>query len=325
MYKKWSTNLIPFGSPIDRFVTEGYRKSFNIEDRLRIASQIAGLEAVELHYPSIINRENLKEVKSFLDTFNLSCSLISPSISGESRWGKGALSNLNRERRNEVIKRVKDAIDLSAEVDAYMINLWPGLDGYDYPLQVNYLKKWDTLIDAIKECAEYNPNVRISIEYKFKEPRSRCFVSDIGKLLYLIKKIDEPNVGGTLDFGHSIMALENPAEAASLLLKENKLFHIHFNDTWGDWDWDMIAGSVHIYEYIELFFWLKELNYQGWYSLDLYPLKEDPQKAIQRSIENLERFIEITDTLEKEKFLKLLEEEDTLEILGFLEKIYLRI
>ncbi len=318
MYKKWSTNLIPFGSNIDRFATEGYHEDLSIEKRLKSAAQIEGLKAVELHYPGMINKENLEEIREMLTRLNLECSLISPSISGEKNWAKGALSNLDRATRENVAKRIKDAMDLSVALKAYKINLWPGLDGYDYSFQVNYLKKWNFIIEVIKECADYNPLVKISIEYKFKEPRSRCFLSDVGKILYIIDRVGRDNVGVTLDFGHSIMALENPAESATLLLNEGKLFHVHLNDTWGDWDWDMIAGSVHIYEYIEFFFWLKELNYQDWYSFDLYPSRENPQMAIGTSIKNLERIIKITDKIERTKLLDLLERENAAEIFDFI-------
>jgi len=318
--KKWSTNLIPFGSNLDRFAPEGYQKNLPIEERLKIASQIEGLTAVELHCPGMVNRENIREIKKLLTSLNLSCSLVSPSISGDADWAKGALSNLDKEAREKAISRVKEAIDLSVALGAYRIILWTGLDGYDYPFQINYAKKWQTIIDAIKECADYNPSVKICIEYKIKEPKSRCLISDVGKLLYLIEKIDKENVGATLDFGHSIMSMEDPAESAVLLLKEGRLFHLHFNDTLGDWDWDMIAGSIHIYEYIELFFWLKELDYQGWYSFDLYPSRENPKEAIGTSIKSMEKFYEIANNLERTEVLKLLEYEEASKILRFIKE-----
>ena len=318
MHKRWSTNLIPFGGNPDRFVTKGYQENLPIIKRLEVASAVEGLKAVELHYPGMVNKGNVEEIKGLLSKLNLECSLVSPSISTEANWSKGALSNLNKGTRELVVRRIKDAMDISVLLNAYKINLWPGLDGYDYLLQVNYLKKWETLIETIKECADYNPSVKISIEYKFKEPKNRCFVSDVGRLLYLIEKIDRVNVGATLDFGHSIMAFENPAESAVLLLKEDKLFHIHLNDTWSDWDWDMIAGSLHIYEYIELFLWLEELDYQGWYSFDLYPSREDPKKAIETSIKNLEQFIKIAQKIDRREFLELLDTEDTAEIISLI-------
>ncbi len=79
------------------------------------------------------------------------------------------------------------------------------------------------------------------------------------------------------------------AEAAALLTKSgNKLFHMHFNDNYRFWDDDMIVGSVHFVEFVELLYWLKKLNYSGWYSMDQYPYREDAQGALRGSVEFLQ-------------------------------------
>ncbi len=62
---------------------------------------------------------------------------------------------------------------------------------------------------------------------------------------------------------------------------------MHFNDNYRSWDDDMIVGSVHFVEFLELLFWLKELGYQGWYSMDQYPYREDGQGALRASVEFL--------------------------------------
>jgi hypothetical protein len=52
------------------------------------------------------------------------------------------------------------------------------------------------------------------------------------------------------------VAGENVAEAAVMLsMYGDKLFHLHFNDNYRFWDDDMIVGSVHFVEYVELLFW----------------------------------------------------------------------
>ncbi|MEI6388579.1 MAG: hypothetical protein WCQ50_18340 [Spirochaetota bacterium] len=66
-----------------------------------------------------------------------------------------------------------------------------------------------------------------------------------------------------------------------------KLFHMHFNDNYRSWDDDMIVGSVHLVEYIELLFWLRETGYEGWYSMDQYPYREDGQGALRESVDFL--------------------------------------
>ena len=49
-----------------------------------------------------------------------------------------------------------------------------------------------------------------------------------------------------------------------------------------------IVGSVHFVEYVELLFWLREIGYAGWYSMDQYPYREEAQGALRESIEFLE-------------------------------------
>jgi xylose isomerase len=63
-----------------------------------------------------------------------------------------------------------------------------------------------------------------------------------------------------------------------------KLFHLHFNDNYRYWDDDMIVGSVHLVEYVELLYWLKKIGYNGWYSMDQYPYREDGKHAIEESV-----------------------------------------
>ncbi len=90
------------------------------------------------------------------------------------------------------------------------------------------------------------------------------------------------------------MAGENVSESCVLLQRHGeRLFHMHFNDNYRSWDDDMIVGTLHTVEYFELLFWLWETDYQGWYSMDQYPYREDGAAAVResvaflRSVENL--------------------------------------
>ncbi|MCK4420026.1 hypothetical protein KAV79_09485, partial [Candidatus Aerophobetes bacterium] len=109
---KWSTNLIPFSPCGDKFCS-GYRKAYTIEERIRAASKIKGLQGVELHYPNMVNEENLTVVKKSLLDAGLVCSLVTPSLSGEAKWMKGALTNSNTKLRKEAVQRVKRAMNIS--------------------------------------------------------------------------------------------------------------------------------------------------------------------------------------------------------------------
>ena len=65
---------------------------------------------------------------------------------------------------------------------------------------------------------------------------------------------------------------------------------MHFNDNYKAWDDDMIVGSIHSVEYIEMLYWLDECGYDGWLSMDQYPYRENAVGAISESINWLKKF-----------------------------------
>jgi len=50
----------------------------------------------------------------------------------------------------------------------------------------------------------------------------------------------------------------------------------------------MMLGSVHMVEHLELVYWLKRLDYQGWMTMDIFPYREDGVRAVEQSGKLLE-------------------------------------
>jgi xylose isomerase len=55
-------------------------------------------------------------------------------------------------------------------------------------------------------------------------------------------------------------------------------------DNYRLWDDDMIVGSVHTIEYLDLLYWLDRVGYDGNLSLDQCPYREEPEEAITESV-----------------------------------------
>jgi xylose isomerase len=106
-------------------------------------------------------------------------------------------------------------------------------------------------------------------------------------------------VGALLDIGHSLPGGENPAEAVALLnsRKKTRLDYIHLNDNWRMWDDDMMFGSVHIIEGLEFLYWLERTGYDGWYTLDIFPYREDGVRAARESIGWVETMLELLEKI----------------------------
>lgn len=298
MKHKWSTNLIPFGPTSDRFCPVGYRPVISTREKILLAKQVIGLDGVELHFPAMFEEMTPAETKIFLNEVGLECSIVSPIMASDPAWGYGSLSNPELGIRKDAIQRIKDAMDASVDLDTYRLNLWLGQDGFDYPFQVDYRKSWKYLVEGISECAQHNSKVQLCVEPKLKQPRAHSTLGTVARVLLLVQDINLENVGVLLDTGHSLFAYENLAEQVVSINERNKLFYLHFNDNYGDWDWDMVVGSVHHFEFIEMLFWVRQVGYSGWYSLDQFPQREDPVKALSHSIESvktMERLLEYSD------------------------------
>jgi len=159
------------------------------------------------------------------------------------------------------------------------------------------------------------------LEYKPKEPRNHSFLSNVWRSLTLISESGVQNLGVTIDVGHSFEAYEDVAEAAVAAMKRGKLFHLHMNDNWKFWDDDMIAGSIHTIEYIELFWWLKHFGYTGYISTDQYPYREDGKCAVEQSIKWMQAFERAAANIDDKRMLAILAKNDAVESTAYMREI----
>ena len=216
-----------------------------------------------------------------------------------------------------------EACEFAQKLDCDLINIWNGQDGYDYPLQADYDTERSWLVEGIRECALAYPNMRFALEYKLKEPRTHSYLARMADTLLVCKEVGTPNVGVTIDVGHSLVGYEDVAEAVVLAKRAgDKLFHMHFNDNFRAWDDDMIVGSVHTVEYIELLYWLDRTGYTGWFSMDQYPYREDGRDALAESVAWLQGFQEKVDG-NREQIDELLRIGEATKTSAFLRSLFL--
>lgn len=294
----------------DRYMPSGYSRKHNTQELFEQVSKIPDIKGVELVVGSLFNRENVGVVKELLKKYRLEAVSVIPDHSGRQIWGRGTFTAPDSNIRKAAIGETLMTIELAREVGCNLVSIWNGQDGYDYPFQADYARTHEYLADGIRKCADSAPDMRIAIEYKAKEPRNHSFISNVHSTLLLLMEIDRDNVGLTIDSGHSLLAYENMAEAAVTAMKYKKLFHMHFNDNYRLWDDDMIAGSIHTVEFIELFYWLKKCDYDGWISLDQYPYREDGANAAEQSIQWLQALRNAAYSIQEETAETILTKQD---------------
>jgi xylose isomerase len=288
--KKYSVILGNLGNTRDRFCG-GYKDNPDTMTMLKQAASIEDVKGIELVGTWDIRKDNVKEMATVLKDLDLECVAIIPDHFTRAVYGKGAFTSGTAATRRQAVDDTLETCELAAQLGKPVINIWNGQDGYDYPLQADYMTQRDWLRDGIRKCAEKFPKTRFALEYKMKEPRTHSYLARMADTLLVCQEIGLPNVGVTIDVGHALLAYEDVAEAAVLAHRTGqRLFHLHFNDNFRSWDDDMIVGSVHTVEYIELLYWLDRIGYQGWYSMDQYPYREDAVSALSESIRWLQKF-----------------------------------
>ena len=285
MQRKYSAILGNLGNTRDRFCSNYKKESKSTFEMLEQAAEIEGVTGIELVGTWDVSPRNFRKMNSAIRNLGLECVSIIPDLFSESLWRNGTLSCRDASVRKKSLDYLRTMADIALEMDCSLLNIWPGQDGYDYLFQADYLTERRYLMENLTAIASEYPQIRFAIEYKPKEPRTHSYVARMTDTLLLCLLTGCDNVGVTIDTGHAFVAGENVAESITLAqMTGDRLFHMHFNDNYKCWDDDMITGSVHTIEYLEILYFLDRCGYGGWLSMDQYPYREDAQGAIQESI-----------------------------------------
>jgi len=303
---KHAVMLGMLGRIADRF--HEYQPAMSLRKRLKMTKQVAGVDGIEVVYPTEFPNRN--ETVKILQDSGFPISAINLNLKTEKCWENGSFTNPNPDLRTRAVSELKSVMDLAAELGTKMISFCPLIDGHNYPFEVDYLKQWNWLEEGIAEGSRHRKDIRICLEYKLNESRNYNLLSDMGRALYICKQIGLPNVGITMDVGHALIAKETPAEVASLAALEKRLFYIHFNDNGREWDWDMLPGSVNLWDLIEMVFYLERLNWEGWLSYDVIPRGSNPIETMTAAISIVNSAIELTHKLGLEQLQSFIEKGD---------------
>lgn len=319
---KIETSGASFSSCADRFCTAGYRRGATPLGQLDELAKIEGLSGVPVMVP--LEFESLDFIREKLNRMGKAVGTVAPDTYIDPKWKDGGLMSRDAKTRREMVALIKQCMDISAGFAGSDVLLWLANDGYDYPFEDDYALRFGYLTDSLCELCEYRPEVRLSLEYKPKEPRTHQYVSDYGKALLLCEKLGYANLGVVVDIGHSLFAGENPAEAVAVCSRYNRLFHIHLNDNYRSWDDDLMVGSIHFWETLEMFYLLRRIGYDGWFTIDIWPSRVDGFKAITESVTRTQMFAELARKLPEEEITRLQAEYQTVDVLKIVRECCIR-
>lgn len=310
MKRKYSVFLDHVGTFSDRYVAAYSPRPFTIAEKIERIRSIPLLSAMDLCLtPEMIAEKD--ELRRCVKESGLKVASVCMDTTADPVFKQGSFSSLDAGVRAKTMEDAKAAVDLAAEMGSNIMTIWPGQDGFDYLFQADYIKERTYFEEAVSQLCDYNPNVNITLEYKPKEPRCRCYVNTIGTTLLMCEHIGKKNLGVAMDYGHAFFAYENPADSVAMCkMYGNRLMHIHMNDNHGLWDDDMIAGSVHTLHYLEFIYWLRRTGYQGYITFDQFPYRENSRDAVEESAKWFDFLEGLIDTAPAEEIEACLQKKD---------------
>ena len=174
--------------------------------------------------------------------------------------------------------RLRSVIDLAAYMNA-MVNIGRVRGRLEWLGKVDNAR--NVAVDRLHGVAAYaaTKNVRITLE-----PINRYetdFILSAADGMRLVHDLQQHNFGLMLDVFH--MNIEDTSIEEGLRLAGDKLWHVHVADSQRHY-----PGSGHL-NFDSIFATLRDMNYQGYVSAELFPLP-DPDTAARKTIEFLDRY-----------------------------------
>ena len=301
----------------DRYVPD-----MSIPERLELAAEMAryGVKGIEAHYPSEVNPENLHLYKKLEKEAGIRLVGLGPDSFARKAFEFGTLANPDRKKREEAKKTLVEALKLVKESGATHMGLWPGNDGFLYPLGTIYYDQWDWYEGALAECLDEVPGVRIGLESKPYEPVANNIYRTTGDGLVMAADVEARLanpvnrallaqghciVGFQPEVGHILMGYEVLPYAFMRIARQGRLSHIHMNSQpLGNYDQDLNVGVVSWQDTEALMYSLKAIGYKEYFGIDINPEHMPVLEAVKINARALQIMNERVDSLPHEKLLE---------------------
>jgi xylose isomerase len=295
------------GGVKNRYIT--YKSDRDLVEKFAVAAQIEGLDGLELCYPADFGDPKL--LQSLIVDHGFGVSAVNVRSRRTGQWLRGAFSSPIAAERAEVIDDFKRAIDAALALGAKRITTCPLNDGHDYVFEVNYLDAYQRAEETFAAICDHDSDFRICIEYKWSDPRTRCLLASAGETVAFCQAVGAPNLGVTMDIGHALLGGERPAQSVALTHRAGRLFYVHLNDNDRQWDWDMLPGAYHLWEFVEFLYYLKEVGYtDDWYAYDVMSKEFDTVETFS-TVTFLTRKLEtLADRIDRQRMTEMMAEQN---------------
>ncbi len=295
------------GDFCDRFAPPGYhsddpgfRTDFEAQCR---RTKAAGVDAIEIHQSVFEQSMNgdidhaaiARARDGYLPELGMTLAACNINTWTNPKFRLGGFCNPDPALRRAALDEVLKGVELCRLLKIPVLSVWPGSDGADYHFQIDYRQsiQWfaEALIEVNRACLQHG--VKLAIEPKPYEPRELYMIIPTAASAMLVaQRVNQAcggnNCGLTIDYGHQKMEATTASTACDLADFAGIPVHkFDINDArQGRNDQDLMFGTISIPESVEYLYTTFVRGYRGFYSQDQFTYREDPTRAIERSLIN---------------------------------------
>jgi sugar phosphate isomerase/epimerase len=171
------------------------------------------------------------------------------------------------------------SLELAREIGAPSITTEPG-----GPLEKR--RSWSsalrTFVEELKPARELAERLDI---WLLIEPEPGLLIENSEQFLEFMSRIDSPRIGLNFDVGHFYCVGEDPAQAIRCLSPLTR--HIHIEDIASSREHRHLIPGDGAIDFASVFSAIREIRYQGWITVELYPYVDDPDQAARLAYDRL--------------------------------------
>lgn len=221
---------------------------------------------------------NAHQIRNLSEQYELPVAMV---CSGEV-FGQDGLSFtlLDKDKREEAIERVKDAVDLAVTVGAPYVNIGRVRGGFSLNGDHEQERIWS--VEGIKSVARYAKPRGIVIALEPVNSIAATFINSTQDGLAILKEIDEPNLKLMLDSNH--MFLDDLDPLKSIQEAKGQFVYVHLADS------NRLYPGNCKFDFKSFIDVLKAVGYDDWISIEVFQ-RPNQDQAIELSYAHIRPFL----------------------------------
>jgi sugar phosphate isomerase/epimerase len=274
------------------FSTNAFKKNTLPEAIAAIAA--AGYDGVELMadvphaYPPGFSPEQRRAVREQLSSLELSVS----NINAFTLFARGDTYHPTWIEDDPALRQIRirhtlDCITLAAEFDARTLSLQPG--GPMIGTTLTRAEAGRRFADGLRQVLEPARRQHITLAI---EPEPGLFIQTSGEYLDFRNEFfpDDPLIRMNCDVGHLFCVGEDPAEVIRKMPAH--VAHVHLEDIGKNRVHQHLTPGKGVIDFDSIFAALKEIQYSGWITVELYPYETTAAGVARMAWEHLSPLME---------------------------------